>query len=371
MLNRIYIDNFRSLVNFELSFDSINLFLGANGSGKSTVFDAIFKIQTLISGIAKVDTLFSIFDCCRWQTSKVHNFEIEIEGNGGKYKYELSVQYNEQQKPFIAHELLWFNNQPLLKFELGSAYIYDDDHKEISRVSSFDSAQSFLPLLTPTSNNQKLIWFRIRIFRLTVVQITPSLMTDRSDQENLSPSVRMENYVSWYRYISQDQGKIFELTKILREVLDKFISFKFERFGETNYNLKLIFSDELDDKKTIEYYFNELSDGQKVLIALYTLIYSAKNEGYTLCIDEPENFLALPEVQPWLDQLYDLCSENKLQAILISHHPKLINFLAADAGYWFERKGNSPVRVKRIKDEDDTGLPISDLVERGWLYDPE
>jgi AAA15 family ATPase/GTPase len=371
MLSRIYIDNFRSLVNFELSFDSINLFLGANGSGKSTVFDAIFKIQNLISGTVKVETLFFIFDCCRWQTSKVHNFEIEIEGNGGKYKYELSVQYNEHQKPFIAHELLWFNNQPLLKFELGSAYLYDDDYKEISRVSSFDSAQSFLPLLTPTSNNQKLIWFRLHMFRLTVVQITPSLMTGTSDQEHLNPSFRMENYVSWYRHISQDQGKIFELTNVLRDVLDRFVSFKFERFSETNYGLKLVFENEIDNKKTIEYYFNELSDGQKVLIALYTLIYGNQNEEYTLCIDEPENFLALPEVQPWLDKLYDLCSEKKLQAILISHHPKLINFLAADAGYWFERKGSSPVRVKRIKDEDDTGLPISDLVERGWLYDPE
>ncbi|MDZ8239746.1 MAG: hypothetical protein RMZ69_21780 [Nostoc sp. ChiQUE01a] len=30
---RIYIDNFRGLVNFEMNFDSINLFLGGNGTG--------------------------------------------------------------------------------------------------------------------------------------------------------------------------------------------------------------------------------------------------------------------------------------------------------------------------------------------------
>lgn len=370
MLNRIYIDNFRSLVNFELSFDSINLILGANGSGKSTVFDAIFKIQTLISGVVKVDTLFFIFDCCRWQTSNTQIFEIELDGNGGKYKYELSIHYNEQQKPFIFYERLWFNHQPLMKFESGNAFIYDDDHIKVSEVSFFDASQSFLSLLTPTNNNNKLIWFRFRIFRLKVIQITPSLMVGTSDQEHLGASSRMENYVSWYRYLSQDQGKIFELTNILRDVLDKFISFRFERFSETSYGLKLIFEGN-DNKKTIEYHFNELSDGQKVLIALYTLIYCTQDEDYTLCIDEPENFLALPEIQPWLDQLYDFCSAKKLQALLISHHPKLINFLALDAGYWFESKGNSPVRVKQIKDTDDSGLPISELVARGWLYDPE
>ena len=48
MLKRIYIDNFRCLVNFELNVDAINLFLGGNGSGKSTVFEALRKIQNFI-----------------------------------------------------------------------------------------------------------------------------------------------------------------------------------------------------------------------------------------------------------------------------------------------------------------------------------
>lgn len=50
MLKRIYIDNFQCLVNFELNFDSINLFLGGNGSGKSTVFEVLRKIQTFVKG---------------------------------------------------------------------------------------------------------------------------------------------------------------------------------------------------------------------------------------------------------------------------------------------------------------------------------
>ena len=43
MLKKIYIDNFKCLVNFELAFDSINLFLGPNGAGKSAVFDVLRK----------------------------------------------------------------------------------------------------------------------------------------------------------------------------------------------------------------------------------------------------------------------------------------------------------------------------------------
>lgn len=147
----------------------------------------------------------------------------------------------------------------------------------------------------------------------------------------------------------------------------------------------MYFSRAGDRQDYIAYRFGKLSDGQlrclrdasqkplrhRVLIALYTLIYCTQSEDYTLCIDEPENFLALPEIQPWLMQLYDFCSEGKTQALLISHHPELIDMLASSVGYWFDRQQNSPVRVKRISNDNDndTGLPISELVARGWIHE--
>ncbi len=39
MLKRVYIDNYKSLVNVEIGLKEINLFLGANGAGKSAVFE--------------------------------------------------------------------------------------------------------------------------------------------------------------------------------------------------------------------------------------------------------------------------------------------------------------------------------------------
>ncbi|MHC5595275.1 MAG: AAA family ATPase, partial [Nostoc sp.] len=62
MLKRIYIDNFRGLVNFEMNFDSINLFLGGNGTGKSTVFEVLRKIQTFVSGSKNLEEIFEYTD---------------------------------------------------------------------------------------------------------------------------------------------------------------------------------------------------------------------------------------------------------------------------------------------------------------------
>lgn len=369
MLKRIYIDNFRCLVNFELNVDSINLFLGSNSTGKSSVFEVLQKIQLFISGDRKVGTIFEARDCTRWQILKKQRFELEIFGNSGIYKYELGITHENQDNYRVEYERLWYDNQPLLKFDLGEVQIYKDDYSRESQYF-FNWSQSVLTSLLPKTDNTKLVWFKERMARFMIVRVTPSLMHDDSHQEETYLTSQMENYVSWYRYLSEDQGKVAELGNIFQQVLDGFINFKFERVSEQNLVLKLRFSGGTDASRTIDYRLGELSDGQKTLVALYTLIHGTKSEDYTLCIDEPENFLALPEIQPWLVELYDLCSDGKLQALLISHHPELINYLlASPIGYWFERQTNTPVRVKRISSGilDNSGLPVSELIARGWL----
>jgi predicted ATPase len=97
------------------------------------------------------------------------------------------------------------------------------------------------------------------------------------------------------------------------------------------------------------------------------LIYCTPDNS-VICIDEPENFLALPEIQPWLKKLYDECDERGLQILIISHHPRIINFLASDSGYWFSRENNL-TRIQKISSENESSLSIAELVERGWIYE--
>jgi len=365
MLKRIYIDNFRCLVNFELDFDAINLFLGSNGSGKSTVFAVLQKIQAFVSGDSKVAAIFKPEDFTRWQTLQIQHFELEIFGNDGCYKYELGIAHN-RDKCLVEYERLWFDNQPLLKFESGKVQLYRDNNSE-RLPDKFDGSQSLLPSL---NDYPKLTWFRERMARFIIVQMVPSLMVDEIDREQIHLNTHMGNFVSWYRDLSENRGeKVEEIGNILNKVLDGFINFKFEQVKD-DLVLKVRFSGEKYNGKPIEYRLRELSDGQKTLVALYALIYGTKSEDYTLCLDEPENFLPLLEIQPWLIELYDMCTEGKLQALLISDHPELINYLlASPIGYWFERQSNALVRVKRISSEvaDNSGLPVAELIARGWL----
>ncbi len=104
------------------------------------------------------------------------------------------------------------------------------------------------------------------------------------------------------------------------------------------------------------------------LIALYALVTCAIDGDNTLCLDHPESCLALPEIQPWLLRLADATEEGRCQAIIATHHPDIINLLAAHSGYWLERQSGGPTRVRKIGEQDPAGLPLSELIARGWLH---
>ncbi|MEM7592981.1 MAG: ATP-binding protein [Cyanobacteria bacterium P01_A01_bin.83] len=372
MLKRIYVNNFRCLVNFELNFDHLNLILGYNGSGKSTLFDVIRKLQQFIINDFKVEEVFKYSDLTRWQKSDIQSFELEFILDNKVYKYCLDVRYETSIHPLINRESLNVDNENL--FEVETIKDKEDNsfynefrvisvfhEKKLSqKISSSKSVFSFSRMIGHSS------LFIQGLSNIFIAHINPFDMNSESRTEDNLPLKDLSNFSAWYSHLSQsEQGKIIKLTLELQKVLTGFDSFQNKRIGEARL-LSALFT---SPSKT-SYKFNELSEGQKVLIALYTLLYCTPDENCTLMIDEPENFLALPEIQPWLSKLIDRCTEDNVQAILISHHPSLINSLATNYGYWFERKDNQPVRVQKIVDEgEEGGLSIAKLIEMKWIYD--
>lgn len=382
MLKRIYVNNFRCLVNFELTVDSLNLFLGSNGSGKTTVFEVLRKLQKFILGDQafqreyRVSDLFASKDLTRWQKSNIQKFELDIEGNGGIYKYTLEIEHQgDYAPPRMRLESLTFDGQPLFNFwveagergkSVGQARLYNDDpNREGAFLPFFDGSRSGIGFIYERPDNLKLTWFKKRISNFFIVQINPYIMESESLKEESSPNWDMSNYAAWYSYLSQEsQGKILKLTLELQKIIQGFDSFQNSKSGDVR-----ILSASFTRPSKAAYRLNELSHGQKALIALYTLIYCSPDDNFTLCIDEPENFLALPEIKPWWGRVMDYCLENQAQAMLISHHPSLINYLASNSGYWFERRDNEAVRVRRITDTEEEGLSVAKLIELGWIYD--
>ena len=115
------------------------------------------------------------------------------------------------------------------------------------------------------------------------------------------------------------------------------------------------------------YQFNELSDGQRLLVALYAVYHGLKGSNAVLCLDEPANYLALAEIQPYLSLLRDAVGDGFAQLFVSTHNTEAINYLAPDGGVIFDREDGGPVKILPFPDVNPDGITAAELLARGWI----
>jgi ATPase subunit of ABC transporter with duplicated ATPase domains len=109
----------------------------------------------------------------------------------------------------------------------------------------------------------------------------------------------------------------------------------------------------------VEFAFDELSDGQRVIIGLHTIAAWLRSSTGVMILDEPDNFVSLAEIQPLIRGLLDT---DRVQLIVASHHPEILNEMAVPFGIRLWRDRNGPVRHEKFKPPEGTLLTPAELV---------
>ena len=361
MLKRLYIDNFRCFVNFEYKPERKQLLLGANGSGKSSLLDAIQAVKEFVLGTSPGPrAILDPKSRTRWNNGPVQIFEIEGEDKGRSFVYRIETTISENRGTNeVTAEILSVDGSPVVSKSKEGTNLGDGPAKlipvsarvrDISLVhfaKDYESVKAFLQ------------W----IERLYLVQINPPAMEEIAPREEEFPSRGLGNIASVYRRLLQhDSAGNLGLTLALNDALDSFLALQFE---ESDAGKRLIarFGSQAS---SIILGLKELSDGQRSLIALYMILHFWIAKGYTVFLDEPDNFISLREIQPWLLSAEETVDEHKGQLILISHHPEILNQWAKEFGLLFTREENGHVRTKPFSEVNDTGLEPAETIARGW-----
>jgi predicted ATPase len=366
MLTRLLIENYRCFEQVAIELGPLALLVGPNGAGKSTVFDVLWNIRQLVVAGGSASELFPDATRTRWGRQRVQRFELGFRGPDGDYTYRLTLRHDARTgEGQIEREEILYEQEPLYTFFREDVTLHAQGKSAAHRfpAGSKLSPLSNLPLHV---RSKRLDWVTDRLSRIWVFRPVPPKLETLTTRPGDFLERDLSNFASWLLAMQRGRPSIRRtLKQSLRSVLEGLIDYQFPRLGRDTNILMFLFSSPHRRSDFISYTFEELSEGQRALVVLYTLLHAVPDQATTLCIDEPEEFLAPREIQPWLNRLMDKTEEGA-QALLISHNPGLIDLLAPSAGLLLTRPGGGPVEAQRVP-ESESGLPISELLARGWL----
>lgn len=360
MLTRLYIDNFKCFVNFEYRPARTQLILGANGSGKSSLIEALSFLRRVAVRGESVYDLSLLRQRTRWQSRADQTFELDVALRGREYNYRLVIG-SELERTRVRLETVRLDGRPVIEFIDGEVHPYNDafEPRDTFRLDPHCSALA-APIMG--SETQALGLFRDWLRGLVCFRLNPFAMASTLDGPDANPASDLSNFAAWYgdcrgRY--PDQYEAFLAS--LRAALDGFID-----FGGWGQAPEARFRDASGET---QFRFNELSEGQLCLIGLYAILHFVLARGHTVILDEPDNFVSLREIQPWLMAADDAVEDSGGQILIISHHPEIINQWAPPFGVRFVRDGLGPVRVVEFHGEPESALTPAELVARGWEHE--
>lgn len=367
MLTRVYINNFRCFVNFEWKPGRRQLIMGGNGTGKSTLMEALLRLRQFVAGRQRVDEIYRLQQRTRWFDQPEQTFEIEAAIDGVDFVYRLVLTPDRSpdvRRFLVSWEALSCGGRPLVEFAAGQVRRYNDDSVLAFQYPASPD-RSVLPSIPAGGENPKLDIFRDWLLKSYCFRIDPFEIDSLARGEAPFAEVGLSNFSAWYRRLLQNLPRENAvLMDDLRGALDGFSYLFFEPQGEDTSLLVAEFTGPKGE--SVKFAFNELSEGQRCLVCLYAILRFILDKGYTVVLDEPDNFLALREIQPWLTAAEDAIEDHRGQLLVISHHPEFINQWAPELGVQFAREGVGPVSVRGFRVESGTTLPPAELVARGW-----
>lgn len=374
MIERIYIHNYKCLVNFELRLRETVLLLGPNGAGKTAVLEVVWGLRRLLAGEIKITDAeaFHPSTLTRWQALPDQVFELDAKVGEESFAYRLVIEHDRGgSRSRVTEESLRSNGTALFSCTMGQVQLFRDDGSEGPSYST-DWTESALARVAPNDSNTRLTAFVDAIRKTVICAIRPHLLKVESNREDYLLDRDAHNFVDWYRHaVQENPTSARSLVEALHPVIDGFSDLRLPQSGLNSRALLIDFVNHgrpKDQYERYELWFNELSDGHRVLIVLYALLHLRQRDtGVWLFIDEPDNYVALAEIQPWLMELVELCEGTPSQAVICSHHPELIDYLGPESGIVLRRESSVTTARPVTSAASTNGLKLSEQLARGWM----
>lgn len=354
MIRRIYVHNFRSFVNFEWSPPAASVLVGHNGAGKSALIEVLSMLQDLVVRGLSVDETASPSARTVWLGETEQKFEIELDRLGESFHYSVRIGLDDRRNAAVFEELR-VGGDLLYKSALGKVELYGDDPPTAAPRTTipFARRRSFLSAIEPRADNKRVIAFREAIESIWTLKPDALRLGGAAVEESGFLKPDLSNFASWYRArVQEDPDASDAVRSDLRSALRGFSALRLIAVSPEVRDLVVRFE---FDGKTHELGWAKLSDGQRLLIALYGTLRFGLPTASLIALDECENFLDPAEIQPWLRAVGDAAAAKHQQLLVVSHHPEAIDYVAADGIWRMWRDSSGHTRISPVEPDAASG----------------
>jgi predicted ATPase len=361
-LERIRVEHYRSLLNVDVKLKDINILFGANGTGKSTLIDAILLIRDCYK--SSVDDALNLRGQgvgILWNgLPQSDNFQIVIESS--IFRYSISFGSKEGRFDSSVGELLSpIGKLPIVDKRIGSsgAVYYDHSSKNHVLTALYNSATlAIAHYPTPTLPNEVrslrdllgstyFFYFRQTNFR--------KLKSFGSESSPFIPLFEdCDNLWSSLRNLKDkretDMSKRYEI--IIQFMRNAFPSFRDLQIIQTG--VMTVYGYFLENHRQNPVSAFHISDGYLQMLIHLTALFSQPQETYSLIMfDEPETSL-----HPWAIAVFAgavklATKEWNRQVIIATHSPVLMSQFESDQCLVAELGDKGQTEFKRVSEMPD------------------
>jgi len=371
MFHSVYIDGFRCLENFTLSFiDPAGtplksaLFIGPNGSGKSNAFDALHFICQIARGKTLLKNLIRESDFPHGETRQAMTFEVECIIDAERYHYQLEIEQPINfYQPRIRKESLNQNGKTLFVREKAQTILQQ------KAEFTLDWHHAGLPLIFVRDENDPIARFRRWLSRVVVISPCPQRINLTSTGEDDTLARDAENFLNWMRKLLSDAPSLYtSIQRAIKQVMPDLAVFGFQALGREEKALFLEFRGE--QGKTVRHDFCQLSDGERVLLLAATVSSTLLADQSLVCFwDEPDNYIASHELSHLITAWRRAAENHAGQLVISSHNPRVVAEFSDHNTYVFTRSSHAhPTRVTRLSEMNYDSQTLVDAFERGELF---
>lgn len=367
MITLIKIKNYKVFQDFEYRPRAFELLLGDNGSGKTSLFDVLSYLREHIVNGRSCNGLFPTTGRTAWSDDDIQEYEFRVRRSAELFSYKLQLGWDPLAESWgVLEEEVCNGNRLLFQAKNKQARVFRNDGGLLGQFPvTFD--RSAIPGLGYLEETSDLNWLRDFVKHWFFVLPKPFPTRDEGRDQFAGPAKGLVELASWIREMVRNDSET--TATVEGELVAALNGFKRIRLVHMGPNADLVLFDFQfgDSGSLFSLRLSELSEGQRQLIALHTIQHCLPRETTALFIDEPDNFLALREIQPWLLGLQDYVTVSDIQCFIISHHPELMNQLAANHGSWFSRRDDGSVVVQAFQWLGADELVPSEIIARGWI----